>query len=306
MTRKTKIIACVIVAALLAALLFAGCESDKYTYREIAAGEENFNNAVINHSETDAQIPPFGLDLIFVPSYLELALVNINKNELVRIDIWGSPLENIELLKEWVENYRLGIPDKVVVLIDGHRNDQRLLILKSDGSEIYAVTQYRQSLDRTEPGSLPQTFKSSFVIKGTYSFIFGDDIQDNSWRGLYVLRYADYKVDDSERLEWNPQTDAPLAGITPEQAEQFVMALFERMHHGDEPVWSKITTSYAMTFGGNTFFIVYESHYFESPSRQFDNVFAISTDGGLAFIQEGDVWVLWYDANEKVITPLCN
>ena len=266
-------------------------------------------------------LPGVGIPLSEVPPPVEpvrtfdMALAEIPASELVtdnRGDYRLPPLTNLHLLDAWVENYRMGIPGRVAVLIYGGPFPSGLIILESDGSANYRITEYnsasRPSDTEQQP---PQTFGSNVVIVRYYDYIFGSDIP--AWRPgsefregpVHIRRSGRYNDADAIDLRWNPQTDAPLAGITPQQAEERAVELSLqrgwRLAHG---VYSR--TVRAIRLGENTYYVVFFGDL-ETLNRgeHGGHVTAISLDGRLAFIQsmvDGE-WIFADDAQQEIIAP---
>ncbi|MCL2857343.1 MAG: hypothetical protein FWE19_06450 [Oscillospiraceae bacterium] len=116
--------------------------------------------------------------------YFGRALARFSEYELVTMDGWTRQTENLALLDEWVENYRLGIPGKVAILIDGGPFPSNFFILESDGNATYSVTAYFQSLWLGESDYPPRVFESSHVIMSAYRYTFGADTPDLDEVGL--------------------------------------------------------------------------------------------------------------------------
>ena len=248
------------------------------------------------------------------------ALAQLVAGEFVRVESWSGQSENIALLDEWVENYRRGIPGRVVILYYGGPFPSGLFILESDGSATYRITEYlstgRWWMDETEQGP-PEVFESSFVVRRAYIYIFGYDFPEwyegSSHRRWGAVHISNYTFDrfSGERLEWNPRTDAPLAGITLAQAEQRVREVYAAVGL-DEPMPGCDTRIYfrtvgAMYLGENICYIVYGNSDLEALGRgqHGGSVSAVSLDGRLVFMQDmaHGQWWLWNDAQQEIIMP---
>ena len=256
-----------------------------------------------------------------VSGTFDTALAQFGDDELVRADSWTGRLENAALLDEWIENYRLGIPGRVAILVVSGPFLSHLFILESDGGATYKVTEYisigRWWMGESEQGP-PEVFESFFVVRRAYDYIFGYDFPE--WyegsehrRFLGAVRVDNFNFDrfSHERLEWNPKTDAPLAGITPQQAKQRVRESYAAFGL-DEPIdgWD-IRTYFrivgAMYLGENIYYVVYGHNDLEALNRgeHMGSVSAVSLDGRLVFMQSmahGEWW-LADDAQREVISP---
>ena len=236
-------------------------------------------------------------------------------DELVRTDTWHQRLENAALLDEWIESYRLGIPGKIAILVDGGPFPSNFFILKSDGSATYVITAYYLPYGSTS-WPAPRTFESSQVIRTAYTYGLGTDVQDLDeivpYR-MWPVHISNYTFDRShhERLEWNPLTDAPLGEITLQQAELRVKELYaadglDLPFLGWEPRIYFRTVG-AIYLGENIYYLVYGHSNLEGLERgeHIGSVSAVGLDGRLVFMQDmaHGQWWLWDDAMREVITP---
>jgi len=286
-----------------------------------------------------------------LPGSFNEAIALFSEDEIVR-EYWDRS-ENIALLDEWVENYRQGIPGSVVVLIDevGHYS---LFILQSDGSATYTIHEYISSVFNVElADSPPLVLQSSLVLKRYHDYVFGADfgILDearrfegrdaviiNDFHSIAVNRR--YNRFDIERLEWNPQTDDPLVGITPRQAEQRAGEASEMLNRylsatqggmslsspsgiylrqnvldaaatHEVPIRFSVATYLrtvsAMRIGDNVYFIVYGHYDLNELNRGLhnDHVYAVSLDGSAVFSQSmlSGSFFLIDDSQQEIVVP---
>lgn len=113
-------------------------------------------------------------------------------------------------------------------------------------------------------------------------------------------------------LDWSPQTDAPLEGITPQQAEQRVRetvgaALLIAYADAGLEVALHFKTVGAMRLGDRDYYVVHGRYDPDAPAGDMGgtHVNAVSLDGRLVFNQSmvhGE-WFLWEDVQQEIITP---
>jgi len=250
-------------------------------------------------------------------------------SEFVSAGYFHESVENIELLDEWVENYRLGISGRVVIVKDAGPFNSSLSILESDGSEIYTITRYF-SIMNGEVYQPPNVFRSAHVVKREYDYIFGADLAAAQLmpyvyeRPRVVVRRGIINIFDEEnlrwdveRLDWNPNADAPLTGITPAEAEErareVIAANFEiggEFLHGDN-IYSMTPIYYrtvgAIVLNNNIYYFIY-SHSNEAALNRGEHagtVVAVGLDGRLVFSQSmyDGSWIFVDDADEEIIMP---
>ena len=286
-----------------------------------------------------------------LPGSFNEAIAQFSEDEIVR-EYWNRS-ENIAFLDEWVENYRQGIPGSVVILID-EVGIYRLFLLQSDGSAAYTIHEYISSVFNVElADSPPRVLQSSLVVKRYHDYVFGADfgildearqfegsdaIVINDFHSIAVNRRHDRF--DTERLEWNPQTDASLVGITPRQAEQRAYEASERLNRYLSATQGGMSFSFpsgvylrqnvldaasahevqirfsvatylrtvgAMRMGDNVYFIVYGHYELDALNQGLHNghVYVVSLDGRVVFSQSmlSGGFFLIDDAKQEIIVP---
>ena len=294
--------------------------------------------------------------------YFVNAVARFDDDELV-IDSWNRQ-RNLALLEEWVENYRQGIPGTVAIL-SVFPFSANLFVLESDGSATYTITFYSSGFWFGEYAEHlpPVVFNSSYVVRRAYDHVFGPDfglldeprrfegsdaVIINDMHSIVINRHYDRFAHDRQEggpinrylSEWNPQTDAPLAGITPQQAEQRALEVDERFirflsatqggisgtfpsgiyirqnvldaaaSHGVPTRYTSATyyrTVGAMRLGNIYYYIVYGHYDLGELKRRFHsgNVKAVSQDGRLVFILSmySGLWIFVDDAQQEIIAP---
>ena len=276
------------------------------------------------------------LQEIYEQITFDSVLARFNEDKIVRSHFSLEPTANIELLDEWVENYRQGIPGKVVILLDAGPFTSRLLILENDGSATYSITQYSGELESNESISPPQLLESSLVIRRYYDYVFGADLDlpasfgviDARNRAIVVQRYRSYWPDDVEVLDWDI---ARGAGVNPEAARMHAMEMQERLSRFtsvtqglsimgvymlqsvlDAAVDVERPTLYfrtvgTMRMGENIYYVVYGNSDFDALNRGHHGgiIYAVSSDLRLTFLQSmvNFDWIFIDDAQQKIIAP---
>jgi hypothetical protein len=191
--------------------------------------------------QTEKESEPVNLPQpsVFTGSTFDETLALYGDNEIVRDNFMADPLENVALLDEWVENYRRGIPGRVVILLDSMGFPSGLYILESNGSATYTITTYSSAIPYGETEQRPpHIHESSLVIKRAYDYIFGADFPAIAYENLddghhrhpiVIHRHTIHDLFQPEHLEWSPDSSEPLLGITPYEAERRAEEVNERL-----------------------------------------------------------------------------
>ncbi len=261
------------------------------------------------------------------PDFASLTALYGDDN-MVEDNRFAQPLHNVHLLQAWVEDYWQGKPGKVAVLMEKHRNAY-LYLFESDGSPTYTITVYYKDMGDRLPEPPPtQVYRSSLVIERAYDYVLGADLTAEAERAAFIVRKM--LPPAAEEMSWNPKTDPPLQGISPEEA----LAVAEeqtdrldrygaaggRMYGGSayilESVLAKATDAApeehykvagAVRLGDKECYVIY-GHYDPEQLAKGEHdgrVLAVSADGSRYFIcsMVDGSWIFVSDLNQQVIAP---